>query len=85
MEPRPEESTSATPTSLATGSPAAQSLATSEGLGTVIETGTVETSDVALDGTIESQDPAAGTTVPPGTDIDVVVRVFVPPPTTTSP
>jgi serine/threonine-protein kinase len=63
----------------------AQTLATSEGLGTVIDTGTVETSDPALDGTIESQDPAAGTTVPPETDIDVVVRVFVPPPTTTSP
>jgi beta-lactam-binding protein with PASTA domain/tRNA A-37 threonylcarbamoyl transferase component Bud32 len=63
----------------------AQTLATSEGLGTVSETGTIDTSELTLDGTIESQNPAAGTTVPPETNVGVVVRIFVPPPTTTSP
>jgi serine/threonine-protein kinase len=56
----------------------AQTLATSVGLGTVTETGTVETADAALVGTIESQDPAAGTSVPQGTDIGVVVYVPAP-------
>ena len=63
----------------------AEILATAEGLGAINETGTVNTSDSSLDGTIDSQVPAAGATVPSGTDIDVVVRVFVPPPTTTAP
>ena len=63
----------------------AQTIADADGLGTINETGTVDTSDDTLDGTIDSQVPAAGATVPSGTDIDVVVRVFVPPPTTTSP
>ena len=55
----------------------AQTLATSVGLGTVTQTGTIETPDAALVGTIESQDPAQGTSVLQGTDIDVVVYVAV--------
>ncbi len=58
--------------------PDAQSLATSVGLGTVSETGTLETADAALVGTIASQDPAAGTSVPQGTDVGVVVYVAAP-------
>ena len=56
----------------------AQTLATSVGLGAVTETGTVETPDAGLVGTIVSQDPAAGTSVPQGTDVGVVVYVAAP-------
>ncbi len=58
--------------------PDAQTLATSVGLGTVVQTGTVETADAGLVGTIVSQDPPAGTSVPQGTDVDVVVYVAAP-------
>jgi beta-lactam-binding protein with PASTA domain len=60
----------------------AQTEATAIGLGSIIETGTLETTDPALVGTIDNQDPAAGESVPPGTDVGVVV--FVAPPTTTT-
>ncbi|MGI9586261.1 MAG: Stk1 family PASTA domain-containing Ser/Thr kinase [Acidimicrobiia bacterium] len=56
----------------------AQALATSVGLGTVTEVGTTETPDAALVGTIESQDPLAGTSVPTGTAVDVIVFVAAP-------
>jgi beta-lactam-binding protein with PASTA domain len=56
---------------------AAQTLATSVGLGTVNQIGTIETGDVGLHGTIASQDPAVGTSVAVGTNIDVFI--YVPP------
>ena len=56
----------------------AQSMATGLGLGTVTQTGTVDTADEDLDGLIESQDPAPGEVVDQGTDIGVVVYVYVP-------
>jgi len=51
----------------------AQTLATSVGLGTVTQVGTVDTTDAALVGTIESQVPTQGTSVAVGTDINVIV------------
>ncbi|MCL1598209.1 MAG: PASTA domain-containing protein, partial [Actinomycetia bacterium] len=56
----------------------AQTSATSVGLGTVTQTGTIETADAGLVGTIASQDPAAGTSVPQNTDVGVVVYVAAP-------
>ena len=64
--------------------PDAEVLATSVGLGSIIETGTLDTPDSTLDGLIDNQDPAAGASVPSGTDVGVVVFVFVAPPTTTT-
>ncbi len=58
--------------------PDAQALATSVGLGTVIQTGEIQTPDAGLVGTIASQDPAAGASVPQGTDVGVVVYVAAP-------
>jgi beta-lactam-binding protein with PASTA domain len=58
----------------------AQATATSIGLGTINEVGTLETTNPGLVGTIGSQDPAPGTSVPPGTDVGVVVFVAAPPP-----
>jgi serine/threonine-protein kinase len=56
----------------------AQAMATDLGLGTVTQTGTVDTTDENLDGLIQSQDPSPGDVVDQGTDIDVVVYVYVP-------
>jgi len=56
----------------------AQTLATSVGLGTVSEAGTLETADATLVGTIESQVPAQGTSVAAGTDIDVIIYILAP-------
>ncbi len=58
--------------------PDAQALATSVGLGTVTQTGEIQTPDAGLVGTIASQDPAAGTSVPQGTDVGVVVYIAAP-------
>jgi serine/threonine-protein kinase len=57
----------------------AQAIATPIGLGTINEVGTLETTDPDLVGTIDNQDPAAGASVPPGTDVGVVVFVSPPP------
>lgn len=57
----------------------AQTLASSIGLGSINQVGTVQTGDPALVGLIESQDPAPGTVVDQGTDIDVVVYVLANP------
>ena len=54
----------------------AQATATSIGLGTINVVNTVITDVQALDGTIESQDPTQGTSVPEGTDVDVDVFVY---------
>ncbi len=56
----------------------AQTLATSIGLGTVIQIGTVETADAGLVDKIESQTTPPGTSVPVGTDIEVIVYVAAP-------
>jgi len=56
---------------------AAQALATSVNLGTVNQVGTIETGNIGLHGTIASQDPAVGTSVAVGTNIDVFI--YVPP------
>jgi beta-lactam-binding protein with PASTA domain len=56
---------------------AAQTLATSVGLGTVNQIGTTETGDIGLHGTIASQDPAVGISVAVGTNVDVII--YVPP------
>ncbi|MFV2000997.1 MAG: PASTA domain-containing protein, partial [Acidimicrobiia bacterium] len=56
----------------------AQTLATSVGLGTVSQVGTLETADAGLVGTIESQVPTLGTSVAVGTDIDVIVYIPAP-------
>ncbi len=53
----------------------AQTRATSVGLGTVTQTGTLPTTDAALVGKIASQQPTAGTSVPQGTNISVVVYI----------
>jgi beta-lactam-binding protein with PASTA domain len=54
----------------------AQATATNIGLGTINVVNTVITDVQALDGTIESQDPTQGTSVPEGTDVDVDVFVY---------
>jgi len=54
----------------------ARATATSIGLGTINVVNTVITDVQALDGTIESQDPTPGTSVPEGTDVDVDVFVY---------
>ena len=53
----------------------AKTLATSIGLGTVNQVGTVVDPGGTLVGTIESQTTPAGTSVPVGTDVDVIVYV----------
>ncbi len=53
----------------------AQTAATSVGLGTVIQTGTIETSNGALNGTIASQTPVPGSSAPQGSDVGVLVYV----------
>ncbi|MGI9666850.1 MAG: Stk1 family PASTA domain-containing Ser/Thr kinase [Acidimicrobiia bacterium] len=53
----------------------AQALADSLQLGTINQTGTTETGDAGLVDTIASQDIPPGTSVPPGTDVGVVVYV----------
>jgi beta-lactam-binding protein with PASTA domain/predicted Ser/Thr protein kinase len=54
----------------------AQQQAANIGLGTVTQVGTVPTANAALVGKIASQDPAAGTSVAKGTDVDVTVYVL---------
>ena len=54
----------------------AQATATNIGLGTINVVNTVITDVQALDGTIESQDPTQGTSVPEGTDVAVDVFVY---------
>ena len=56
----------------------AQAMATGLGLGTVSQVATVDTDNEDLDGLIESQTPAPGEIVDQGTNIDVVVYVYVP-------
>jgi serine/threonine-protein kinase len=56
----------------------AQTLAASVGLGTVIQIGIVETADAGLVDKIESQTTPPGTSVPVGTDIEVIVYVAAP-------
>ena len=58
----------------------AQAEATAAGLGTINPTDGPTTPDPALVGTIDSQDPPAGETVPQGTDVGVFVLVAEPPP-----
>ena len=58
--------------------PDAETLATSVGLGAVIQVGTLETADAGLVGTIESQVPLPGTSVATGTDIDVIIYIPAP-------
>ena len=53
----------------------AQVLASSIGLGTINEAGTVVDPGGTLVGTIESQLTPPGTSVPVGTDVDVIVYV----------
>jgi serine/threonine-protein kinase len=53
----------------------AQALATSIGLGTVNEAGTIVDPGGTLVGTIESQVTPPGTSVPVGTDVDVIVYI----------
>ena len=56
----------------------AQAMASALGLGTINQVNTVDTDDPDLDGLIESQDPPTGEVVDQGTDVDVVVYVYVP-------
>ena len=56
----------------------AQTLATSVGLGTILEDGTIETIDPVQVGTISTQDPNQGTSVATGTDVKVIVYVLAP-------
>lgn len=56
----------------------AQAMATDLGLGTVNQVATVDTDNEDLNGLIESQTPLPGEIVDQGTNIDVVVYVFVP-------
>ncbi len=58
----------------------AQVAATAAGLGTITQVETLETDDPTLVDTINSQDPAPEASVPPGTDVGVVVFVPAPPP-----
>ncbi len=57
----------------------AQAQASAVGLGSVNQVGTVDTDQQSLDGLIESQNPGAGTSADQGTNIDVVVWVYVAP------
>jgi len=54
----------------------AQAQATNIGLGAVSQVGTVATTNASLVGKIASQDPAPGTSVAQGTDIDVTVYIL---------
>lgn len=53
----------------------AQNQANTIGLGDINQAGTVTTGDATLVGKIQSQDPPTGTSVPQGTDIDVIIYV----------
>jgi serine/threonine-protein kinase len=65
--------------------PDAEILATAEGLGNIIPSDGPPAPLPADEGTIVSQDPADGSSVPQGTDINVVVYVAALPPTTIAP
>ncbi len=56
----------------------AQTQATNIGLGTVNQVGTTPTANANLVGKIASQNPAAGTSVAKGTDVDVVIYIQQP-------
>ena len=56
----------------------AQTQATNIGLGTVNQVGTTPTANANLVGKIASQNPAAGTSVAKGTDVDVVIYLQQP-------
>lgn len=63
-----------------------EALATLDAAGfTISDGGTVEVSDEAQDGLVQSQTPGSGSYHAPGTAISVVIGVYVPPPTTTQP